>query len=111
MTRAQRPRCSPVARRPFASRPQRRASAPWRSRPAPPPRAEVVDVVLAPVAEERAAAGQREQLLHRGGELGIDERRPAEDPVLGPEAERDPAAADVDVALAESRDPERLVAA
>src|SRR5215210_4222650 len=73
-------------------------------------RAEIHELVVVAVAEEALSSGRNEELLHRRRELRVDEHRATQDSMLRPEAERDAAAAHADMALAERRDPERLVA-
>jgi len=60
---------------------------------------QVEELALQPVAEE-PPPGYVQELAHRLGQLGIDDRRPNADLVLGPKAESDPAAPNLDVALA-----------
>jgi hypothetical protein len=56
-----------------------------------PLRRQVVEVAFPLVAEESPAALEREQLLHRGGELGIDDLRAHQRLVLAAKAEDEPA--------------------
>src|ERR1044072_6572678 len=63
--------------------------------------------LLVDVAEKAPAALRRAQLSDAGRELLVDQRRPDQRAVLSAIAERDPAAADLHVAPAQRRDPER----
>src|SRR4051812_1642347 len=72
------------------------------------PTRQVVSRALFFVAEQRPAAGEREQLLHRVRDLRVDERRAHEHLVLRAEMEPDTVAAHADVAPGQGGDSERL---
>src|SRR6266566_629873 len=69
---------------------------------------EAIRLVLEPVAEEPPTSGSQ-QLAHRVRELRINDGCPYPDSLLAPKAKGDPAAANLNVTLAESRNSECLV--
>src|SRR5438067_4062642 len=69
---------------------------------------QVAQRTLPLVSEQPPAAGKRQQLLDRIGELRVDERRAHDHLVLSGKVEVDPVAPHVDVPFGEGRDPVRV---